>query len=170
MAILVVKDRSPKEIIPNEIQNVLDEYEGVMLDNLPKILLLRRGIDHEIELFLRVRPPAKNVYRMVLPELMELQKQLDELLNARFIRSVKAPYGALVLLQKKKDESLHLCFDYRALNKLMVNNKYPLPIIIDLFDHLHEAKYFWKLDLGLPSLYCQGERIKDHMRYEIWGF
>ncbi|TYK27830.1 RNA-directed DNA polymerase-like protein [Cucumis melo var. makuwa] len=84
---------------------------------------------------------------MAPPELAELRKQLDELLNAGFIRPEKAPYGAPVLFQKKKDGSLRLCIDYHALNKLTVRNKYPLPIITDLFDRLHGAKYFSKLDL-----------------------
>ncbi|KAL0549992.1 hypothetical protein IC582_014487 [Cucumis melo] len=104
-------------------------------------------IDHEIELVPGEKPPAKNAYRMAPPELAELRKQLDELLNAGFIRPAKAPYGAPVLFQKKKDGSLRLCIDYRALNKLTVRNKYPLSIITDLFDHLHGAKYFSKLDL-----------------------
>ncbi|KAL4032370.1 hypothetical protein IC575_005441 [Cucumis melo] len=84
---------------------------------------------------------------MAPPKLAELRKQLDELLNAGFIRLAKAPYGAPVLFQKKKDGSLRLCIDYRALNKLTVRNKYPLPIITDLFNRLHGAKYFSKLDL-----------------------
>jgi len=91
-------------------------------------------IDHEIELLPGAKPPAKNAYRMGPPELAELRKQLDELLSAGFIRPAKAPYGAPVLFQKKKDGSLRLCIDYRALNKLTIRNKYPLPIITDLFD------------------------------------
>ncbi|KAA0047475.1 uncharacterized protein E5676_scaffold507G00670 [Cucumis melo var. makuwa] len=75
-------------------------------------------IEHEIELVPGAKPPAKNAYRMAPPELAVLRKQLDELLNARFIRLAKAPYGAPVLFQKKKDGSLRLCIDYRALNKL----------------------------------------------------
>ena len=88
-------------------------------------------INHEIELVLGTKLPAKNAYRMVPPVLAELRKQLDELLNAWFIRPVKASYGASVLFQKKKDESLRLCIDYRTLNKLTTCNKYPLPIITD---------------------------------------
>ena len=84
---------------------------------------------------------------MAPPELAELRKQLDELLTAGFIRPAKAPYGAPLLFQKKKDGTLHLCIDYRALNKVTVRNKYPLLIISDLFDQLHGAKYFTKLDL-----------------------
>ncbi|KAL0541449.1 hypothetical protein IC582_021494 [Cucumis melo] len=118
-----------------------------MPDSLPKSLPPRRMIDHEIELVLGAKPPAKNAYCMVPPELAKLWKQLDELLNAGFIRSAKAPYEAPILFQKKKDVSLRLCIDYRTLNKLTICNKYPLFIITDLFDRLHRAKYFSKLDL-----------------------
>ena len=105
-------------------------------------------IDHEIELLSGVKPPTKNAYRMTPLELVELRKQLDELLNVGFIRLAKAPYGAPILFQKnKKDESLRLCIDYCALDKLTIHNKYPITIITYLFDRLHEAKYFSKLDL-----------------------
>ncbi|XP_062104105.1 uncharacterized protein LOC133815266, partial [Humulus lupulus] len=42
---------------------------------------------------------------------------------------------------------LRLCIDYRALNKVIVRNTYPIPLIADLFDQLSGAKYFTKLDL-----------------------
>nr|CAN83956.1 hypothetical protein VITISV_029615 [Vitis vinifera] len=40
-----------------------------------------------------------------------------------------------------------MCIDYWALNKVMVKNKYPIPLIADLFDQLGRARYFTKLDL-----------------------
>jgi Reverse transcriptase (RNA-dependent DNA polymerase) len=107
----------------------------------------RRGVDHAIELVPGVKPPARAPYRMAIPELQELRRQLKELLDAGFIRPSKAPYGAPVLFQKKHDGSLRLCIDYRALNKLTIKNKYPLPLIADSFDQLSKAKYFTKLDL-----------------------
>lgn len=92
-----------------------------------------------IELLHGARPPAKNAYHMVSPLLAELRKQLDELLNIGFIRPAKAPYGAPVLFQKKKDGSLRLCIDYWAFNKLTIHNRYLLPIITNLFDRLYAA-------------------------------
>lgn len=59
----------------------------------------------------------------------------------------KVPYGAPVLFQRKQDGSLRLCVDYRALNKVTVKNKYPVPLVADLFDRLAKASYFTKLDL-----------------------
>ncbi|GKC50075.1 putative nucleotidyltransferase, ribonuclease H [Tanacetum coccineum] len=81
------------------------------------------------------------------PELEELRKQLKELMDAGYIRPSKAPYGALVLFQRKKDRSLRMCIDYRALNKVTIKNKYHVPLIADLFDQLGKARYFTKLDL-----------------------
>ena len=72
---------------------------------------------------------------------------MDELLQVGFIRPLKASFEAPVLFQKKQDGSLRLCVDYRALNKVTVRNKYPIPLIADLFDQLSNAKFFSKLDL-----------------------
>ena len=48
---------------------------------------------------------------------------------------------------KKKDGTLRLCIDYGELNKVTIKNKYPLPMIDDLFDQLQGAQYFSKIDL-----------------------
>lgn len=52
-----------------------------------------------------------------------------------------------VLFACKKDSSLRLCIDYRALNKITIKNKSPIPRINELFDQLHGAQYFTKIDL-----------------------
>ncbi|OMO75693.1 reverse transcriptase [Corchorus capsularis] len=143
----VCKEDGPSGGVPSAVEVVLKEYEDMMPDQLPKMLPPRRGVDHEIELLPGVKPPAKAPYRMAPPELAELRKQLDELLKVGFIRPSKAPFGAPVLFQKKQDGSLQLCVDYRALNKVTVRKKYPIPLISNLFDQLSRAKYFSKLDL-----------------------
>ncbi|KAL2923040.1 Transposon Ty3-I Gag-Pol polyprotein [Bienertia sinuspersici] len=136
-------------ITREEISGALKEFEDVVPPELPKKLPPRREVDHEIELELGARPPAMSPYRMAPPELEELRKQLKELLDAGFIRPSKAPYGAPVLFQRKHDGSLRMCIDYRALNKITVKNKYPIPLVADLFDRLGKARYFSKLDLRL---------------------
>ena len=52
-----------------------------------------------------------------------------------------------MLFVKKKDDTLRLYVDYRELNKMTVKNKYPLPMIDDLFDQLKGASVFSKIDL-----------------------
>ncbi|KAM3344010.1 hypothetical protein P3S68_026101 [Capsicum galapagoense] len=135
------------ELVPSSVQCVLKENKDVMPEELPKRLPPRREVDHEIELVPGAKPPAMTPYRMSPPELEELRKQLKELLESGHIRPSKAPFGAPVLFQKKKEGMLRLCIDYRALNKVTVKNKYPIPLIADLFDRLGQAKVFTKMDL-----------------------
>ncbi|GLB45814.1 putative retrotransposable element tf2 155 kda protein type 1-like [Lyophyllum shimeji] len=52
-----------------------------------------------------------------------------------------------VFFIKKKDGSLRLVQDYRALNVITVKNRYPLPLISELINNLRGAQYFTKLDV-----------------------
>jgi len=86
-------------------------------------------------------------------ELKKLKEQLQELLDKGFIRPSVSPWGAPMLFVKKKDGTMRMCIDYRELNNITINNKYPLPRIDDLFDQLQGAGIFSKIDL--PSGYHQ---------------
>jgi hypothetical protein len=97
---------------------------------------------------------------MVATELAELKKQLKELEQKGYIKPSSSSWGAPVLFVMKKDGSMRLCVDYRALNEVTVKNKYPLPRIDDLFDQLKGAKYFSKIDLR-SGYYQLRIRYKD---------
>ena len=56
-------------------------------------------------------------------------------------------YASPVVLVKKKDRSSKLCVDYRALNKKIIKDRYPLPLIEDQLDRLQDARVFSTLDL-----------------------
>jgi len=86
-------------------------------------------------------------YRMSASELGELKKQLEEFLEKQFIRPSVSPWGAPMLLVKKKDGSMRLCVDYQKLNKVTIKNRYPLSRIDDLMDQLVGAEVFSKIDL-----------------------
>ncbi len=129
------------------IKRVLEEFSNVMPEKLPENLPPRRRVDHVIEVMLEVAPPAKAPYRMSHEELKKLKVQLEELLAKGYIKPSKSPYGAPILFVHKKDGTLRMCVDYRALNKATVKNRYPLPRIDDLFDHLSGAKVFSRIDL-----------------------
>jgi len=93
------------------------------------------------------KPVSMAPYRMSASELAELKKQLEDLLDKKFVRPSVSPWGAPVLLVKKKDGSMRLCIDYRQLNKVTIKNRYPLPRIDDLMDQLVGAHVFIKIDL-----------------------
>ncbi len=80
-------------------------------------------------------------------ESAEIKKQIQELLNEGIIKPSSSSYGSPIVFVPKKDGTWRMCVDFRALNKIMVKNHYPLPRIDDLLDQLKDAKYFTKLDL-----------------------
>nr|KYP62371.1 Transposon Ty3-G Gag-Pol polyprotein [Cajanus cajan] len=84
---------------------------------------------------------------MAPTELIELKRQIEDLLEKQMVRPSVSPWGATVLLVKKKDGGTRLCVDYRQLNKLTIKNKYPLLRIDDLMDQLRGASIFSKIDL-----------------------
>ena len=141
---------SINNISSNESNNkhpLIEKYHDVFPSDLPYGLPPSRNIDHKIEIIPGSEPPSKATYKMSPSELDELKKIIQELLEHGFIQPSMSPYGAPVLFVKKKDGSIRMCVDYRALNKITIKNKYPLPRIDELLDRLKGAKYFSKIDL-----------------------
>ncbi len=129
------------------VRNLKAEFHDVMPENLPNRLPPERFVDHTIDLEAGAVPPARVMYRHSFAETKELQRQLTELLEQGFIQPSKSPYGAPVLFVKKKGGAMRMCIDYRALNKITVKNRCPLPRIDDLLERLQGAKFFTSLDL-----------------------
>jgi hypothetical protein len=127
--------------------DTLKAYQDVFPSALPDGLPPSREVDHRIELIPGSSPPSRPTIRLSATELAELKKQLTELEAAGFIRPSKSPFGAPILFVKKKDGTMRMCVDYRALNRITVKNSYPLPRVDELFDRLQGARFFSKIDL-----------------------
>jgi hypothetical protein len=128
-----------------EYIHVVREFPDVFPDELPG-MAPKRAIEFKIELQLGTTPIAKTLYRMTPIELAELKILLQDLQDKGFIHPSSSPWGCPALFVSKKDKDLHLCVDYRLLNAITIKNKYPLPQIDLLFDHLAGAQVFSKID------------------------
>uniref|UniRef100_A0A1S3YQJ4 Reverse transcriptase RNase H-like domain-containing protein n=1 Tax=Nicotiana tabacum TaxID=4097 RepID=A0A1S3YQJ4_TOBAC len=91
--------------IPEPVKELLLEFEDVMPQDMPERLPPRCTVDHEIELVPGAKPPAWAPYRMSQSELIELRRQLTEMLDTGIIVPSKSPYESPVLFQKKHDDA-----------------------------------------------------------------
>jgi len=98
---------------------VVEEYADVFPDEILE-LPPSMDVDFTIDLIPGGGPVSMAPYRMAPAELAELKKQIEDLLEKKFIWPSASPWRASILLIKKKDDSSRLCVDYRQLNKLTI--------------------------------------------------
>ncbi len=142
-----IKKKNNEDRFKERRERIIKEYKDVFPECLPPGLPPKREQDHKIDLEGGVKGVAKPAYKMSPSDSEELRKQLDELLKAGFIQSSTSSFAAPVLFVKKKDGTSRMCIDYRNLNKITLKNKFAMPRTEELFDQLHGARIFSKLDL-----------------------
>ncbi|KAL4296177.1 hypothetical protein GQ457_12G019000 [Hibiscus cannabinus] len=125
------------KLLPNDLQQLLDEFEMVFQE--PMGLPPSRGHEHRIVLqddqaVVKIRP-----YRYPTVQKNEIERLVQEMLQAGFIRDSSSPFASPIVMVKKKDGSWRLCVDYRQLNQLTLKDKFPIPIIEELLDELGSA-------------------------------
>ena len=130
-----------------DVAKLLHEYADVFPDKLPNELPPARGVEHAIELKLGSRPPPVRPLRQQSAKDSTI---IDEFIKKNVASGVLRPsqsaYGSMLVIVKKKDGTPRVCVDYRALNDITVKNKYPLPLMDELFDRVQGAQYFSSID------------------------
>lgn len=116
-------------------------------------------VKHRVDL--KDETPFKHRHRRIPPSMyQEVKEHLQELLGAGIIRPSNSPWASGVVLVRKKNGKLRFCVDYRHLNINTVKDSYALPVIDELMDHFHGARYFSSLDMRLG--YYQVEVEEEH--------
>jgi hypothetical protein len=129
--------------------NLMDELLSIfvpLFDEPIGLPPLRQHI-HRIQLLLGMTTVAVRSYRYAYTQNTELERQCVEMLRSVVIRPSSLAFSAPVLLIKKCDRSWHFCIDYRALNDCTVKDKFPTPVVEELFDELRGTKFFTKVNL-----------------------
>jgi hypothetical protein len=134
------------------LQNLFHLYQDVFtpLAGLPP----NRPEYHIIPLKEGAQPINLWSYRYNSLQKDTVERLISEMVGAGTIQPSHNPFASPVVIVKKKDLSWQLCVDYRALNKLTIKNKFPIPLIEELLEELTGVSVFSKIDLcsGYPQI------------------
>jgi hypothetical protein len=136
----------PQHQMPEPLLDALLHSFGAVFTE-PRGLPPPRSRDHRIILKPGALPVAVRPYRYPAAHKDELERQCKTMMEQGIVRRSDSAFSSPVLLVKKPDGSWRFRVDYRALNALTIKDAFPIPVVDELLDELHGAKFFTKLDL-----------------------
>ncbi|KAL3708702.1 hypothetical protein TMatcc_006686 [Talaromyces marneffei ATCC 18224] len=125
----------------------LKEFADVFSKRESDKLPISQPYDHKIELEKPNELSYHPLYKMSLDELEAAREYIIDNLNKGFIEPSNAPFASPIIMAEKPGGGLRFCVDYRKLNQLTKKDRYPLPLIDEVFERLNRARIFTKLDI-----------------------
>lgn len=146
----ILKESYPDDKnIQNRLNEICREFSDIFF--MDEDLLTQNNF-YEQKLRLKDNEPVytKN-YRTPQTQKEEIHRQVKKLFDNKLIEPSAASYNSAVILVPKKsktnDRKWRMCIDYRAVNKKLIPDRYPLPRIDEIMDNLGRAQYFSIIDL-----------------------
>jgi hypothetical protein len=129
-----------------EAVDLVLRYQDLFVDPDGKVGFTHK-VKHKIDTQ-EAEPIKMHPRRKSFPEKQAIEQEIRKMLENGQIMPSKSPWGAPVVLVKKKDGSLRFCIDFRRLNEVTKKDAYPLPRIEECLDALNGSKFFLTMDLA----------------------
>lgn len=132
----------------SEIDKLIEKYKPVFAKDKYDVGSVR---DYEAHIDLMVDKYCyKRPYRCTTEDRREIESQVSKLLEKNLIEESYSPFAAPVTLAYKKEDEkkTRLCIDFRELNKIVVPQSQPFPLIEDLMIKTVNCEYFSTFDIN----------------------
>ena len=118
-----------------------------------------------------VQPKQHPPRRVPLELKDELRKKLDDMERKGIVVKVAEPtkWVNSLVIETKGNGELRVCLDPSVLNKAVMREYHPIPVVEDIVPELNGSDLFTKLDL--KDGYCHiklTEEASDHVQYTVW--
>ena len=134
-----------KGTIPREYHDLLDTFD---IERAQSMLNTQGEFDFKINLIPGVDwPKPSKLYRLTPDQMEEAKSQIKELEDVGMISPSTSPFAAPLFFIPKKDSRQWMCIDYRKLNKITIQDAYPLPNMESLLESARGVTVFSKFDL-----------------------
>ena len=130
------------------LQSLIDNYSSVFAKDKYDIGTVS-GHEASIKL-LEHKYISRKPYRCSVEDQKEIDSQITKLLAAKLIEESTSPFAAPATLVYKRGENKknRLCIDFTSLNKLVVPESQPFPLISDLIIKTRNCRWFTVLDIN----------------------
>ena len=135
------------EYFIEEIQELFKKFVDIEVDDFPSSFPPIKSINHHIDLILGEIMSNKSTYKLTPQENEEVKNQVQDLLDKGLVRESLSPCVVPTVLSPKKYGGWRMCIDLRAINKITIMYRFPLPRMDDLMDFLSGENLFSRIDL-----------------------
>lgn len=146
-----------------KIEKLVEKYNTAFAKNKYDIGTVT---DYEARIDLLVdKYCSKRPYRCSIEDKKEIENQVAKLIENKLIEESYSPFAAPVTMAFKRDENKRsrLCIDFRDLNKIIIPQAQPFPLIDDLIIKTRNCKYFTTLDIN-SAFWSIPLRIEDRQK------
>lgn len=134
----------PHKISPSTFDILLQNFPNLTNEFLTSTPL-KHQVTHAIET--TASPVFAKARRLSPDKLIAAKTEFDNLIKLGFLRTSSSPWASPLHLVRKSDGSWRPCGDYRALNKITIPDRYPLPLLQDFTANCFGCNFFSKIDL-----------------------